>query len=141
MMKVIDIEKAIALANAKHSLDGLAIKDLNETQVRAVDALALADQGVLIPEQNIIYRDEDVQYDPEFDDYSWTQLPSGTRLEDLESIVAQQRSNEKPSMNIELEVEDEKAMEWAKENYSTIKNMMNALVKELYNSSSMIENQ
>lgn len=51
------------MANRKESLEGFAIADLGHVQVIATDALALADSGVLIPEQNILYRDKDVAYD------------------------------------------------------------------------------
>jgi len=75
------------MANRKESLEGFAIADLGHVQVIATDALALADSGVLIPEQNILYRDKDVAYDSEFDDYEWTQLPAGTSLADLQGMV------------------------------------------------------
>jgi len=90
-MKAIDVKRAIELAREQKSLEGIAIKDLELTQVKAVDAIALADSGILIPEQNIIYRDEDVKYDPEFDDYEWTQLPANTSLEDLQKIAEEKK--------------------------------------------------
>lgn len=47
------VKQAIAMARNNESLEGLVIEDLQDTQVRAVDALALAEHGVLLPEQNI----------------------------------------------------------------------------------------
>lgn len=59
------IEQAIERARKKQSLEGVVIEDLKETQVRAVDALILAEYGIVIPEQNIYYSDDDIAYDPE----------------------------------------------------------------------------
>jgi hypothetical protein len=139
-MKVIDVQRAIEMARADESLEGWAIKDLAETQVKAVDALLLADHGIVIPEQNILYRDEDVAYDPEFDDYEWTQLPAGTSLEDLGELAkVEEPSPGQPTLKMELEVEDERALEWVNEHYASIKNIFTSLIKELYSSRSMME--
>ena len=69
------IEQAIELARKDKSLEGVIIEDLKETQVRAVDALILAEYGIVIPEQNIYYSDEDIAYDPDFDDVKWSEEP------------------------------------------------------------------
>jgi ribosome biogenesis protein Tsr3 len=42
------IEQAIERARKKQSLEGVVIEDLKETQVRAVDALILAEYGIVI---------------------------------------------------------------------------------------------
>lgn len=69
------IEQAIERARKKQSLEGVVIEDLKETQVRAVDALILAEYGIVIPEQNIYYSDEDIAYDPDFDEVKWSKEP------------------------------------------------------------------
>ena len=66
MMKV-KVEQAIAMARNNESLKGLVIEDLMDTQVRAVDALTLAEHGIVLPEQNIYYNDDDIAYDPDFE--------------------------------------------------------------------------
>lgn len=73
-MKV-KVEQAIEMARNNESLEGLVIENLNDTQVRAIDALALAEHGILIPEQNIYYDDKDIAYDPDFDDVAWNKEP------------------------------------------------------------------
>lgn len=69
------IEQAIERARKKQSLEGVVIEDLKETQVRAVDALILAEYGIVIPEQNIYYSDDDIAYDPDFDEVTWSKEP------------------------------------------------------------------
>ena len=50
-------------------------EDLGQTRVRAADALLLAEYGILLPEQNIYYQDEDIAYDPDFDEVEWNKEP------------------------------------------------------------------
>ena len=69
------IEQAIQRARKNQSLEGVVIEDLKDTQVRAVDALILAEYGVVIPEQNIYYSDDDIAYDPDFDEVTWSKEP------------------------------------------------------------------
>jgi len=69
------VEQAIERARNNKSLEGVIIEDLKEKQVRAVDALILAEYGIVIPEQNIYYSDEDIAYDPDFDGVKWSKKP------------------------------------------------------------------
>lgn len=138
-MKTIDVNEAIRLAREETSLDGLAIEDLKTTQIAAKDALLLARNGILIPEQNILYRDEDVKYDPEFDDYEWTQLPKGISIDELSKISDEYEKSQRSTLNVELEIEDEQLMNWAKDNYPTIKNMFTTILNGLYSSRSVID--
>ncbi|MBK6622860.1 MAG: hypothetical protein IPG32_19100, partial [Saprospirales bacterium] len=47
-MKV-GIEEAIAMANDGQSLEGIIIEGLNDSQIKAMDALMLARHGIVIP--------------------------------------------------------------------------------------------
>ena len=91
-MKV-KIEQAIAMARNNESLEGLVIEDLQDTQVRDVDALALAEHGVLLPEQNIYYNDEDIAYDPDFDEVEWSKEPLKMTWEEKMELAAQIEKN------------------------------------------------
>ncbi len=70
-MKV-GIEEAIAMANDGQSLEGIIIEGLNDSQIKAMDALMLARHGIVIPEQNIYYDDSEIAYDEDFDDVEWS---------------------------------------------------------------------
>ena len=73
-MKV-GIEEAIAMANDGQSLEGIIIEGLNDSQIKAMDALMLARHGIVIPEQNIYYDDSEIAYDEDFDDVEWSKEP------------------------------------------------------------------
>jgi len=87
-MPSISIHQAIEKAQRGESLEGFAIKDLTDTQMKAREALLLADYGIVIPEQNIYYDDKDIAYDPDFDDVTWTRLPDQISLEDQSKMAA-----------------------------------------------------
>ena len=69
------IEQAIERARNNKSLQGVVIEDLKDTQVRPVDALILAEYGIVVPEQNIYYNDADIAYDPDIDNVNWSEEP------------------------------------------------------------------
>lgn len=81
------------MARNNESLEGLVIEDLQDTQVRAVDALVLAEHGVLLPEQNIYYDDEDIAYDPDFDEVEWSKEPLKMTWEEKIHLAVQIEKN------------------------------------------------
>jgi len=54
-----------------------------------VDALLLAENGVVIPEQNIYYDDRDIAYDPDFDDVEWSEEPVKLTWEEKAELARQ----------------------------------------------------
>lgn len=131
-MKVINVDEAIQIAGNDGSLEGYAIKDLGSHQVKAKDALLLARQGILLPEQNILYRDEDVVYDPEFDDHEWTLLPGNPSLEDLAILTQENHQDTSTVVSIDLDIEDQDIVRWAKQNHIRLKTMFSTILKEMY---------
>ncbi len=91
-MKV-KVKQAIAMARNNESLGGVIIEDLQDTQVRAVDALALAEHGILLPEQNIYYNDDDIAYDTNFDEVEWSKEPLKMNWEEKIQLAAQIEKN------------------------------------------------
>lgn len=138
-MKTINITEAINLARQNESLEGFAINDLTETQIMAKDALLLARHGVLVPEWNIYYRDEDVKYDSEFDDYEWTQLPKGITIDQLSDIAENYQPTQTSKLNIEIELDDEDALNWARTNYPVLKKLFNHVFRGVYASKTILE--
>ena len=69
--KVLPVQSAIDLLKSGGSLDNVVISDLDSSKVNVMDALLLAKNGCLVPDGNIEYNDEQIQYDPDFDDVDW----------------------------------------------------------------------
>jgi hypothetical protein len=56
------------MINKGQSLEGVVLEEKSVKQVNVRDAMVLAREGIVIPEQNIFYNDEDIEYDEDIDE-------------------------------------------------------------------------
>ena len=68
---MITVAEAIVLLRSGAQLGNRVISDLTSSKVKAMDALLLAEHGIVVPDGNIVYDDSDIQYDPDFDEVEW----------------------------------------------------------------------
>ena len=138
-MKV-KIQKAIEMAKNNESLKGLVIEDLDGTQVDAVDAMALAKQGVVIPEVNIYYDDEKIVYDSDFDDVEWTQQPINMTWEEKFKLAERIAKNEAPDeeISVMIRVSDRKIHQWVSENFEKMGPILSNFIVDIYKANSII---
>ena len=138
-MKV-KIQKAIEMAKNNESLKGLVIEDLDGTQVDAVDAMALAKQGVVIPEVNIYYDDEKIVYDSDFDDVEWTQQPINMTWEEKFKLAERIAKNEAPDeeISVMIRVSDKKIHQWVSENFEKMGPILSNFIVDIYKANSII---
>jgi len=86
MNKELDVDSAINLLKSGGKLDDIIISDLATSKVQMMDALLLARNGYIVPEDNVVYDDAQIQYDPDFDDVAWGQpVPFKKLIPSLES--------------------------------------------------------
>lgn len=62
------IEQALAMVKNGESLKGAVLEDVDVVQVIVRDALSLARAGIVVPEQNVFYDDDEIAYDEEIDE-------------------------------------------------------------------------
>lgn len=90
MIKELSVDSAIDLLKSGGSLDQIIISDATTSKVRVMDALLLAENSFVVPDGNIVYDDEHIQYDPEFDDITWGQpVPFRKLRETLKACTKQ----------------------------------------------------
>ena len=95
MNKQIDVRSAIDLLKSGETIDNVVISDMTTSKVMAMDALLLAKNGFIVPDGNIVYDDDQVQYDPDFDDVTWGKpIPFKQLKESLTSEIAIQHAGE-----------------------------------------------
>ena len=139
-MKV-NVEQAIAMARNNESLKGLVIEDLGDTQVRAVDALVLAEHGILLPEQNIYYNDEDIAYDPDFDEVEWSKEPLNMTWEEkiqlAEKIARNGGSDEE--ISVKVKITDHEVRQWMKEHNDKIGQILGNFIVDIYKANQIIK--
>jgi len=139
-MKV-KVEQAIEMARNNESLKGLVIEALMDTQVRAVDALALAEQGIVLPEQNIYYNDDDIAYDPDFDEVEWSKEPLRMSWEEkiqlAEKIEKNSLSDEE--ISIKIKITDLQVRQWVKENNEKMGQILGNFIVDFYKANQIIK--
>ncbi|MCO6488663.1 MAG: hypothetical protein J5I98_09615 [Phaeodactylibacter sp.] len=130
------IEQAIEMARKNESLEGVVIEDLKETQVRAVDALILAEYGIVIPEQNIYYSDDDIAYDPDFDDVKWSEEP--LRMTWEEKMRLSEEIN-KDEISVKVNIPDQEVRQWVNNNYDKIGQILGNFIVDIYKANKIIK--
>jgi hypothetical protein len=66
-MKVLTVKEAVEMVNNGNNLEGVVLDESTIQQVNVRDAMVLARGGIVIPEQNIYYNDDDIEYDEDID--------------------------------------------------------------------------
>ena len=135
------IEQAIEMARKNKSLEGVIIEDLNETQVRAVDALILAEYGIVIPEQNIYYSDEDIAYDPDFDEVKWSEEPLRMTWEEKMRLSEEIEKNNKKEeeISVKVNISDQEVRQWVNENYDKMGQILGNFIVDIYKANKIIK--
>ena len=135
------IEQAIEMARKNKSLEGVIIEDLKETQVRAVDALILAEYGIVIPEQNIYYSDEDIAYDPDFDDVKWSEEPLKMTWEEKMQLSEEMDKNNKKEgeISVKVNISDQEVRQWVNENHDKMGQILGNFIVDIYKANKIIK--
>jgi len=129
----IGIDEAIAMANNGQSLQGVIIEGLNESQVKAMDALTLAKYGVVIPEQNIYYDDSEIAFDEDFDEVKWSSGPVQLSFEEKVELANRGfRGNDNEMISLRIAVADKEVNQWIKVNLHKVEGIISGLIVDLY---------
>lgn len=138
-MKV-KIEQAIEMAKNNESLEGLVIEDLKYTQVRAVDALVLAEYGILIPEQNIYYSDNDIAYDADFDDVEWSKEPLKMTWEEKAELAEEIKTEkEEEEISVKVKISDDEVRQWVNDNYDKMGRILGNFIVEIHKANKIMQ--
>lgn len=135
------LEEAIEILHGGGSLRGRTIEAFEDRRVSGREALLLSAAGVVVPEGNIDYLDEEVEYDPEFDDATWTRLPAGITLEEQINMAREHERRQKVvyTLTTVLDLEDDAVKVWVEKNHEQIKTLLNRFVTDIYNSREILE--
>ena len=71
-MKTLTVKQAVARVNSGENLEGVVLDKDSIQQVNVRDAMVLSSGGIVIPEENIYYDDDDIQYDEDIDELTIT---------------------------------------------------------------------
>lgn len=68
MMEILTLKEAVQRVNSGGNLGRVVLDENTIRQVNVRDAMVLSRGGIVIPEQNIYYNDEEIEYDEEIDE-------------------------------------------------------------------------
>ncbi len=132
MMKI-GIDEAITMANNGQNLQGVIIEDLNDRQVKAMDALMMARHGIVIPEQNIYYDDSEIAYDEDFDEVKWGSEPVQLTFEEKVELANRGfRGTDKEMISLNIAIADKEVKQWIKVNLHKVEGIISGLIVDLY---------
>lgn len=100
------------------------ISNLNTQTVKAKDALLLAQHGYQVPEENIVYDDSDIAYDPEFDEVNWGEPQRFYPYEE--------------TFEITLSVREEAMKAWVEENKDKLNILLQKLLEDTYQTEQLL---
>ncbi|MCB0682745.1 MAG: hypothetical protein KDC32_17860, partial [Saprospiraceae bacterium] len=125
MKKTMKTAEVLDLIRQGVSVEDIVLSDLEEKRLSFRDALLLVENGYLVSEKNMLYRDSDVIYDPDFEEVEWEGKYSN--LKDMLSSKGIAKGKKEEVITIELSIEDEAVREWLNNNTAKLKDLVNKL--------------
>lgn len=132
MNKTLKVQAAIDLLKSGGSIEKMVISDLTRSKVKAMDALLLAENGFIVPDGNIVYDDQEIQPDPDFDEVQWSRpVPFKKRKESVSSDQAHPPS-ETAELVVKLQIGSADMKQWLAQNRAQLDVVINGLVESMY---------
>ncbi len=143
MSKMMKTKGVIELIKQGQSVEEVVISDLDQTKVGFRDALLLTKNGFVVPAGNIVYDDAEVEYDPDFDEVSWSGKYGKLRdlLKSQGIDPAMEPENIQGTITIEIAVKDKAVQEWLAKNTSKLQELVNKLVIDLYHTDQILHSE
>ena len=130
MNQKINVDSAIQLLKSGGNLDQVIIADLNTSKVSMIDALLLAKNGFVVPDGNIVYDDEQIRYDPDFDEVTWGKPLPFKKLR--QSLETEQPLPELTELVVKLHVKSADMTIWLTKNKTQINRIISGLLESMY---------
>lgn len=98
----------------------------------AMDAFHLRKNGFHVPDELITYNDEDIAYDPDFDDGEWSKPLQEMTPDELEATFADPEPDDPDAVTLSLKLESAEEHEWLAENAGRIAKILQPIASALY---------
>jgi len=124
--------EAIVMANEGKSLKNIVLEDINDVQVNVRDAMSLSRQGIVVPEANMFYDDNDIEYDEEIDGLQRIGELRKMTWEEKEAFFAE-KEEEENEISIKIRISNSRMKSWIEKNSSRIADLLEPILLSLYN--------
>ena len=137
------VEQALELIKDGKSIKGFVLEDLDTVQVSVRDALSFARAGVVIPEENVFYDDDDIAYDEEFDETIWSDENLKLSWEEKAKLFSASKQEEIEgnlrSVTLDVSTDDLEIDTWLSENRERLSEVIKPIIKSLFKAEKMIK--
>jgi hypothetical protein len=134
-MKVLTVKEAVEWVNSGNSLEGVVLDEDTIKQVNVRDAMVLARGGIVIPEQNIYYNDDEIEYDEDIDELVITSGIVKLSWEEKARRAEEYREKAKTATAVMIDLATQKPEidDWIAKNRAKIENLLKPIVVSLFN--------
>lgn len=129
-MKV-STSEAIRMANESMSLKDVVLEDINDVQISVKDALSLSRQGIVVPEANVFYDDDDIVYDEEIDELERIGELRKMSWEEKEAYFTSE-DEETNEVTIKITTSNSSMSVWLAKNSRRISELLEPILLSLY---------
>lgn len=132
-MKVLTIKEAVEWVNSGKSLEGVVLDERTLQQVNVRDALVLARGGIVIPEQNIYYNDEEIEYDEDIDELVLTSGIVRLSWEEKAKKAEEYSKKKKRTITVDIATQKPEIDDWIAKNRDKLALILRPIVISLFN--------
>lgn len=138
-MKVLTVKEAVEWVNNGNNLEGVVLDESTIKQVNVRDAMVLARGGIVIPEQNIYYNDDEIEYDEDIDELVITGGIVELSWEEKARRAQAYSEKEKKEVMVDLSTQKPEVDDWIAKNREKIENLLKPIVINLFNAEKTIK--
>lgn len=136
-MKTLTVKEAIDRVKSGQNLEGIHLDKESLKQVNVRDAMVLNRGGIVVPEENLYYDDDDIAYDEDIDELVIGEEITGLSWEDKINRFENHRSLNK-SVSINLSTEDQEINNWIERNKGFLEKVLRPIVKNLFDVENLV---
>ena len=140
-MEVLTVKEAVERVNSGGNLEGIVLDEHTIKQVNVRDAMVLSRGGIVIPEQNIYYKDEEIEYDEDIDELVITggivNLSWEEKAKKAEEYAKQEEKRQEVLIN--LSTEKPEIDSWISDNKKKLERLLRPIVIDLFNAERIIK--
>ena len=130
--------EAIKMANDGKSLKGIVLEDINDVQVNVRDAMSLSREGIVVPEANMYYDDNDIVYDEDIDGLERIGELRKMSWEEKEAFFAE--DEEDSEVTIKIRISNARMKSWLSKNSTRISDLLEPILTSLFNAEEKLKN-
>lgn len=137
-MEKLTVKEAVERVSNGGDFKGVVLDKESLLQVNVRDAMILSRGGIVVPEENLYYDDNDIEYDEEIDE-----LIIGDEITHVSWEEKSKRFEEFGNMksaSIDITTDDNEIEKWIEGNRSKLGEILKPIIVNLFNAEKVIKN-